>query len=52
MIGTGTFTSNATYDVRGGTVAVNLAGNGIGLAKSGATLAVLTGVIPTAAARR
>ena len=43
MIGTGTFTSNATYDVRGGTVAVNLAGNGIGLTKSGATLAVLTG---------
>ncbi len=41
--GTGTLTSNAAYDVRGGRVEANLAGNAIGLTKSGASLAVLTG---------
>ena len=43
MTGTGTLTSNAAYDVRGGRVDANLAGSGIGLTKSGSTLAVLTG---------
>ena len=43
VTGTGTLTSNAAYDVRGGTVAVNLAGNSIALTKSGSTAAVLTG---------
>ena len=43
VTGTGTLTSNAAYDVRGGRVDANLAGSGIGLTKSGATLAVLTG---------
>jgi autotransporter-associated beta strand protein len=43
VTGTGTLTSNAAYDIRGGTVGVNLAGNAIGLTKSGATLALLTG---------
>ena len=43
VTGTGTLTSNATYDVRGGTVGVNLAGNSIALTKSGSTAAVLTG---------
>ena len=41
VTGTGTLTSNAAYDVRGGRVDANLAGSGIGLTKSGATLAVL-----------
>ena len=36
-------TSNATYDVRGGTVQAVLAGTSIGLTKSASTLAVLTG---------
>ena len=43
VTGTGTLTSNAAYDVRGGRVDANLAGSGIGLTKSGSTLAVLTG---------
>ena len=43
VTGTGTLTSNAAYDVRGGRVDANLAGDAIGLTKSGATLAVLTG---------
>ncbi len=43
VTGTGTLTSNAAYDVRGGRVDANLAGTGIGLTKTGATLAVLTG---------
>jgi autotransporter-associated beta strand protein len=43
VTGTGTLTSNAAYDIRGGTVGVNLAGSAIGLTKSGATLALLTG---------
>lgn len=41
--GTATLTSNANYDVRGGQVDVRLAGNAIGLTKSGSNTAVLTG---------
>jgi len=40
--GTGTLTSNADYDVRGGTVNVRLAGS-VGLTKSGSGTAVLGG---------
>ena len=44
VTGTGTLTSNATYDVQGGTVGASLAGNSIALTKSGSTTtAVLTG---------
>ena len=43
VTGTGTLTSITTCDVRGGTVGVSLAGNSIGLTKSGSTAAVLTG---------
>ena len=43
VTGTGTLTSNAAYDVRGGRVDAALAGSGIGVTKSGSTLAVLTG---------
>jgi autotransporter-associated beta strand protein len=43
LIGAGTLTSNAAYDVRGGTVGVDLAGISIGLTKSGLTTALLTG---------
>jgi fibronectin-binding autotransporter adhesin len=41
--GGATLTSNVGYAVSGGRVAVNLAGNSVGLMKSGATVAVLTG---------
>ncbi len=43
VTGTGTLTSNAAFDVRGGRVNANLGGTTVGLTKSGATLAVLTG---------
>jgi autotransporter-associated beta strand protein len=44
VTGTGTLTSNATYDVRGGRIDVNLGGSSLGLTKSDSTTAVLTGV--------
>ena len=44
LSGNGTLASNATFDVRGGRVDANLAGNAIGVTKSGAGLAVLTGM--------
>ena len=43
VTGTGTLSSNATYDIRGGRVDANLPAAAIGLTKSAATLAVLTG---------
>jgi autotransporter-associated beta strand protein len=43
LTGTGTLTSNTAYDVRGGTVAANLAGNSVGVNKSGSAPAVLSG---------
>jgi autotransporter-associated beta strand protein len=43
VTGTGTLTSATPYDIKGGRVAPNLAGNSIGLNKTGSALAVLTG---------
>jgi autotransporter-associated beta strand protein len=44
VTGTGTLTSTTPYDIQGGRVAPNLAGNSIGLNKSGSALAVLAGM--------
>lgn len=41
--GNGVLTSSTTYDVRGGSIGVNLAGTSVGLTKSGSTLALLGG---------